>query len=297
MRALSFLRRDDRPRRARPTAARELVHRWGLLAVSLLVGLAGAAWLVRSGTVATVSARASAGALAGFDRLSILLGLAVEEVWVTGRVGAEKDELLMALGITRGSPILRFDPAAARERVEALGWVREASVRRSLPNEIHLHIQERHPMALWQHNGRMVLVGQDAVTITSRDLGRFAALPLLIGEDAPKHAARLFDILAAEPALEKRVVNATRIGNRRWTLKLDNDVEVRLPEQDPLAAWTRLARLDREQGVLSRDIAVLDMRLPDRVVLRLGKDAQREVLPSRDGRAPPRKKPAPGQNT
>lgn len=297
MRALSLLRRDDRPRRARPTAIRELVRRWGLLTVSLLAGAVGAMWLVRSGTVATIGARASAVVLDGFDRASITLGLVVEEVWVTGRAGAEKDELLAALGVKRGSSILRFDPAAARERVEALGWVREASVRRSLPNEIHLHIQERRPLALWQHNGRMVLVGQDSVTITSRDLGRFAALPLLIGEDAPKHAARLFDILAAEPALERRVVNATRVGNRRWTLKLDNDVEIRLPEQDPLSAWMRLARLDREQGVLSRDVAVLDLRLPDRVVLRLGKDAQREVMPSKDGRAPARKKPAPGQNT
>ena len=297
MRALSFLRRDDK-RRGRPSLVRQLAWRWGPLTLALAIGIGGAVWLWRSGTIAAVADKTLAVAATGVDQVSVALGLVVEEVWVTGRSEAEKTALLAALGVARGTPILRFDPAAARDRVEALGWVREASVRRSLPNEIHLHIVERRPLALWQHGGKMLLIGQDAKPITSRNLGRFTNLPLLVGEDAPGHAARLFDVLAAEPALGKRVVSAIRVGGRRWNLKLDNEVEVRLPEQDPLAAWMRLGKLEREQGVLSRDVSVLDLRLPDRVVLRLGRDAQREVLPSKDkdGRGP-RKKPAPGQNT
>lgn len=299
MRAMSWLGIGEKPRRGRPASGwHRLAWRWGPLALAGLVLIGGVTWLWRSGVVAAAGERGAAIALAGVDAVSVALGLVVEEVWITGRAEADKAELLGALGVMRGSPILRFDPAAARERVESLGWVREATVRRSLPNEIHVQIVERKPLALWQSNGRMVLIGQDAVPITSRNLGRFTNLPLLVGEDAPKHATRLFDVLASEPGLEKRVVSAVRVGGRRWNLKLDNAVEVRLPEQDPLAAWMRLGRLDREQGVLSRDVAVLDLRLPDRLVLKLGRDAQREVLPSKDkdGRGP-RKKPAPGQNT
>ena len=299
MRAMSWLGIGDKPRRGRaPPAWRRLALRWGPVALAGLLLLGGIAWWWRSGVVAAAAERSVAVAWAGVDAISTALGLVVEEVWITGRTEADKAELLAALGVSRGSPILRFDPAAARERMEALGWVREATVRRSLPSEIHVQIVERKPLALWQSHGRMVLIGQDAVPITSRNLGRFANLPLLVGEDAPKHATRLFDVLASEPGLEKRVVSAVRVGGRRWNLKLDNEVEVRLPEQDPLAAWMRLGRLDREQGVLARDVAVLDLRLPDRVVLKLGRDAQREVLPSKDkdGRGL-RKKPAPGQNT
>lgn len=299
MRAMSWLGIGDKPKRGRPAPAwRRLAWRWGPVGLAGLLLIGGLAWLWRSGVVAAAGERSAAVAWAGIDAASTALGLVVDEVWITGRNEADKAELLAVLGIGRGSPILRFDPLAARERLEALGWVREAMVRRSLPNEIHVEIVERKPLALWQSQGRMVLIGQDAVPITSRNLGRFANLPLLVGEDAPKHAMRLFDVLAAEPGLEKRVVSAVRVGGRRWNLKLDNEVEVRLPEQDPLAAWMRLGRLDREQGVLSRDVAVLDLRLPDRVVLKLGRDAQREVLPSKDkdGRGL-RKKPAPGQNT
>jgi cell division protein FtsQ len=299
MRAMSWLGIGDKPRRGRtPPAWRRLALRWGPVALAGLLLFGGIAWLWRSGVVAAAAERSAAVAWAGVDAASTALGLVVEEVWITGRAEADRRELLAALGVSRGSPILRFDPAAARERMEALGWVREATVRRSLPNEIHVEIVERKPMALWQSQGRMVLIGQDAVPITSRNLGRFSNLPLLVGEDAPRHATGLFDVLAAEPGLEKRVVSAVRVGGRRWNLKLDNEVEVRLPEQDALAAWMRLGRLDREQGVLSRDVAVLDLRLPDRVVLKLGRDAQREVLPSKDkdGRGL-RKKPAPGQNT
>src|SRR5262249_20815662 len=157
-------------------------------------------------------------------------------------------------------------------------------IRRSLPNEIQVTIVERRPMALWQNGGRMVLIGQDAVTITNRNLGRYGNLLLLVGADAPQNATQLFDILAAEPTLENDVGNAPRTGSRRWNLKLDNGVEVQLPEEGALAAWMRLAALDREQGLLSRDVTVLDLRLPDRVVLRLGRDGQREVLPKDVGK-------------
>jgi len=262
--------------------------------------LGGAAWLAQAGAFNWVTDRVNRVGnllMAGLDEAAMGLGLVVEEVWVTGRVEADGAELLAALDVRRGTPILRFDPVSARARVEALGWVREASVQRILPNQIHLHIVERRPIALWQHGGRMVLIGPDAVTITERDLGRFTNLPLLVGDDAPQHATELFDVLAAEPRLEKRVVSAVRIGKRRWNLKLDNDIEVRLPERDPLAAWLRMAALDREENLLARDIAVLDLRLPDRVVLRLGHDAAREALTGKDGHAAPRKKPAPGQNT
>jgi cell division protein FtsQ len=48
---------------------------------------------------------------------------------------------------------------------------------------------------------------------------------------------------------------------------------VRLPEADPAAAWAQLARIERQQGLLSRDVLVIDLRLPDRLVVRTDPDS------------------------
>jgi cell division protein FtsQ len=49
---------------------------------------------------------------------------------------------------------------------------------------------------------------------------------------------------------------------------MDNDVDVKLPEDGAAAAWKRFADLNQQNDLLSKDITVVDMRQPDRVVVR-----------------------------
>ena len=44
---------------------------------------------------------------------------------------------------------------------------------------------------------------------------------------------------------------------------------MKLPEKRAGEALTQLVKLDREQGLLARDVVVIDLRLPDRVTVRL----------------------------
>ena len=77
---------------------------------------------------------------------------------------------------------------------------------------------------------------------------------------------------------------AVLIGERRWNLRLKTGLDVRLPETDPEAALERLVKLDRDKKLLSRAIAVIDLRLADRVTVRLA-----------DAAAPPRADPSKGK--
>jgi len=57
---------------------------------------------------------------------------------------------------------------------------------------------------------------------------------------------------------------------------MDNGIDVRLPETDIGAAWTQLAQLERDQKVLGRDVVTIDLRLPDRFVIRVSPDQVRK---------------------
>ncbi|WP_142848726.1 cell division protein FtsQ/DivIB [Telmatospirillum sp. J64-1] len=199
-------------------------------------------------------------------------GLRVEEIYVRGRSRTPPEHLLAALNVQRGDPILGIDLEVARQRVEALGWVASASIERRLPDEIVLTLTERNPIALWQIEGRFMMVDAEGREIPE-DVELFTHLPLIVGDGAPAHAADLFAMLATEPDLAQRVKAAVRVGERRWNLRLDDileGVDVHLPEEDPAGAWHRLAELERRQNLLSRDIVAVDLRLPDRLVLRAG---------------------------
>jgi cell division protein FtsQ len=64
------------------------------------------------------------------------------------------------------------------------------------------------------------------------------------------------------------VRSAVWVGGRRWNLRLDDGIDIRLPEENAQSAWTRLATLERDQRVLSRDIIAIDLRIRDRLVVR-----------------------------
>lgn len=242
-------------------------NRWALGAAAvLMLGLAvhGGWWLWQGGWVtrAVDQARWKLIAISGD------LGFTVRDVLVVGRHQTTRQELLAAVRLARGAPILAFDLEAAKKRIEVLPWVRTAAVERLLPDTVLLRLDERRPLALWQHKGRFALIDHQGEVIIEDGLERFADLPLVVGEDAPGHASDLLDILESQPRLMTLVKAAVRVGGRRWNVRLDNGIDVRLPEEDPGAAWARLAEYQRTHRVLARDITVLDLRLPDRLIVR-----------------------------
>jgi cell division protein FtsQ len=204
---------------------------------------------------------------------SAALGLSVQQVLVDGRVETPAADVLHVLDVSRNAPILAFHPAEAKAELEKLPWIKSASVERRLPNVVYVRLVEREPLAMWQRHGQLTLIDRDGVEIPGADLARFNTLPVVVGDGAPQRAAALFALLATEPDLARRVSAAVRVGDRRWNLRLelgaDRTIEALLPEENPGAAWTRLADLDRQQHLFDRDITAIDLRFPDRLVVRV----------------------------
>jgi cell division protein FtsQ len=211
------------------------------------------------------------------------LGLTVDEISVEGRKETKAELLLDALGVKRGAPLLAFDLDAARTRLEALPWVRKAAIERRWPNLIYLRIEERHAVALWQYRATISVVDEDGAPIAGVDVHRFASLPMVVGEGASKQASTLVAMLAASPDLAAHVTSAVWVGNRRWNLELQEGIELRLPEADPAGAFARFAALDRQQRLIARDVVIIDLRLPDKLIMRLAPNAA--PSPSVNGKA------------
>jgi cell division protein FtsQ len=204
-----------------------------------------------------------------FIALSVAGGFKIENVEVVGREQTDPKALLAAAGLRRGDPILAFSPESARQRIEALSWVSTAAVERRLPDTVAITIVERKPIALWQHNDKFALI--DA---RGDDLGPVAdasssTLPLIVGGDAPTHASGLLSMLATHPDLAKRVQASSWIGSRRWDLKLDNGIEVKLPEDGVADALQQLADAEASSRIFERDVAVIDLRLAGKMIVRL----------------------------
>ncbi len=96
----------------------------------------------------------------------------------------------------------------------------------------------------------------------------FRKLPQIVGAGAPAAAAELLDALTERPLLAEKVSASVRVGERRWNLRLTNGIDVYLPEGHVAVALDKLIQLQHEHAVLDRPLAVIDLRLPDRLVMR-----------------------------
>jgi cell division protein FtsQ len=204
-------------------------------------------------------------------QLTAASGLRLENLTVEGRDHTTPEDLRAALDVGRGTPILAIDVAEARTALEALPWVKAARVERQLPDTVHVVIQEREPFALWQRGSKYYLVDRDGTPIVPVPEAD-PSLRMIVGPDAPAHASVLFAEIDKVPELGNRVRTAVRVGARRWNLYFDSfasGIAVRLPENDIGQAWQRLAQLERDHQILERDLEFIDLRLPDRLIVRL----------------------------
>jgi cell division protein FtsQ len=182
-------------------------------------------------------------------------------------------EVLAAAGIDSRMSLVFLDVNEVRERLERVPLVKTAAVRKLYPNELVVTLTEREPHAIWQQNGELFVVAADGTVIDLMQDSRFVDLPFVVGADANLHTKDYLALLEAAGPLKNRIRAGTLVAGRRWTLKMDNGMDVRLPEIGKSEALARLVKLEREQKILEKDVLAIDLRMPDRVVVRLTEEA------------------------
>jgi cell division protein FtsQ len=204
------------------------------------------------------------------------LGFRVAQATLSGHRHLAPRQVFLTAGLTPTSSLPFFDLAEARERLKADPWIADATLKKFYPGQLEVTIVEREAFALWQQDGKVSVIASDGTVLQPYDDARFSNLPLVVGQGAGKRAQEFLAVLANEPELSKNLQAAVLVAERRWNIRLKNGIDIRLPETDIATALQTLTRLDREQGILSRDIVAVDLRLPDRVSVRLS-DAAAEA--------------------
>lgn len=210
--------------------------------------------------------------------VTVEAGYSVQNIYLEGRNRTPIEEVNKALDIDRNAPILGLKLEEIRARLEKIESIKYATIERALPNTLYVRMVEREPVALWQYQGKIALVDDNGAVMSGIDMKPYKGLPLIVGDNAPKHVSELLTILISQPELEKRFVAAIWVSDRRWNIRLknkepaadgENNIEVRLPEKEPLAAWKQLAELQKKQQLLDRDVRVIDLRIDGKLFIKL----------------------------
>lgn len=260
----NLVRRSPRSIRLNRVGRDHVRGKWLLFSMLFLVSAVGYGAIIGGQTGRVLDA-----AITGVERLAVMARFGVERVTVEGQRNATDAAITAALEAGPDTMMLGFDTDAAKERLEAVPWIRYARVMRLLPSTLQVVIEERSPYAVWQNKGKTYVVDDEGVVLAPALPQAYPTLPLVVGVGAGKNAAALYEALEPYGDLRRKMLAALRVGDRRWTLKLRSGLEIMLPDDNIDVALQSLTKLDQERGVLERDLAAIDLRLLDRITVRM----------------------------
>ena len=205
--------------------------------------------------------------IAELHQLSAEAGLKLRHIQVRGRSHISKEILIAKLNLELEAPIFRINLQDLHNRVSQIGWVKNVVIERRLPSTIHIVLEERVPIALLQNDSEHQLIDATGTVIEGADPSDFTHLKVVAGNNSAANAAPILAALRTEPELFSEVWAINFRSERRWDVYLKNGIEIRLPENDPISAWSRLAVIDREKAITKRDLAVIDLRIPKQLIV------------------------------
>ena len=200
-------------------------------------------------------------------------GFRITTVAINGRKQLSQDEVLAIGGVNGRSSLLFLDAATVRDKLKANPWISDATILKLYPGRLQIDIVERSAFALWQQGGRLSVISDDGAVLEPYMSRRFVSLPLVVGKGADTRARDFLALLDRYPQVRSQTKAAIFVGERRWNLRLNDGLDIRLPENDVGNALATLSKLDKEERLFSRDIVAVDMRLPDRLTGQLSGDA------------------------
>ncbi|HVZ30601.1 MAG TPA: cell division protein FtsQ/DivIB [Asticcacaulis sp.] len=191
------------------------------------------------------------------------LGLNLQNVRLIGVSDAAAPDIKRALDLSRGQPFALMDLGEVQKAVENVGWVKSATVRRQFPGLLVVSVVERPRLAVWQYQGKDVVIDDQGQIIPEAHAVNFISLPLVVGEGANEQAADVLELLNARPALLQKTYALVRVDTRRWDIHLKNGTVIKLPALNQDQALARLDALIAQRRVLDQGFAEIDMLDPE----------------------------------
>jgi cell division protein FtsQ len=210
-----------------------------------------------------------------------LFGLAALDIKMAGLQNHEAADVLAAINVRPGGPLLGFDAKRARETLQALDWIESASVTRSFPNQLFVEVVERKPFVIWQHKGALHVVDQKGKPMGGIVPSTQNVLLHVVGEKANEAAFDLVNQMEATPELFQDVRAATYIGSRRWNLLMKNDLTIALPEMEIGAALKKAQLHYLGATAQSGKVRLLDFRIAHEVAYHAATTVEAPVVDPR----------------
>ncbi|MDR2777438.1 MAG: cell division protein FtsQ/DivIB [Rickettsiales bacterium] len=152
-------------------------------------------------------------------------------------------------------------------------WISRLYIQKTIPDALKVVVIEHNPFAVFTSDYKnYILVNElgERIYIPDEEIANFSSLFLIVDNVFnPTEMGKMFNILSNYANVARKVSTLVRMRNRRWNLRLRNNVLVKMPEDSECTTktWTMLSDLLEVYG-LDIDLEEIDFRIDRKVFLK-----------------------------
>ena len=184
-------------------------------------------------------------------------------------ISADKNDkdlsaLATAASIAPGTRTHSVNLENINARISNTPGVKQSAVRRMPNGNLVIRVSMHTAVALWTDGEFFYPLSADG-TIVQRPTDTRDDTHVVFRGPVPNDIA---DITNAAHNLIAYLDYIERIENRRWNIHTTNGLTIMLPEHDPISAIGTIITLNNNHQILSRNIHIIDMRDPARILVK-----------------------------
>ena len=180
---------------------------------------------------------------------------------------AEKKDmtaLSAAVALPKNTHIYSINLDSMNQNILSVPGVKNSAVRRMPNGNLIVHVSFHHFVATWTDGENYFPLSDDG-TIANTPSTERPESALLFRGPVPKD---ITEITNAATDMLNDIDYIEWIENRRWNIHTNGGITIKLPENDFIYAISSLITINKNHNILGRDISVIDMRDPARILVR-----------------------------
>lgn len=178
------------------------------------------------------------------------------------------EQIKVAAGIDKQTNIKSVDLHQISNRVAKIPGIKKASARLLANGDIVIKTEQHKIAAQWSDGVYYYPLSADGTKIDTPSTERNSNTIVFQGVIPENLSEKLQNITTNVSKLSEYIDYINMVENRRWNIHTKNGTTIYLPEDNPDVAINKISLLNQTHKILSRNIEIIDMRDPARILVK-----------------------------
>ena len=167
-----------------------------------------------------------------------------------------------------GKSIFLLPIKKTTDDILAIKWIKKISIKSDYKNTIKIFLEEEVPLGVYYNNNQEILFSNNLKILEIIDTKKkFSELLKFYGKNSIYNSKIL--LLDLEDSFIDSIESATFIENRRWNLKLDNKIMLKLPKDRVKEAIIKYRMIYKNfSNKVLKDIKSIDLRILNQAIIK-----------------------------